>query len=84
MPIDKVVYMMYHTVSYGKWGDRMSIKKVAEIEGVSVSTASRVLSDPDHRCSSEEVRQRILQAARELDYVPNEAARSLKKWKSRC
>lgn len=74
--------MMYHTVSYGKWGDRMSIKKVAEIAGVSVSTASRVLSDPDHRCSSEEVRQRILQAARELDYVPNEAARSLKSGKA--
>ena len=74
--------MMYHTVSYGKWGDRMSIKKVAEIAGVSVSTVSRVLSDPDHRCSSEEVRQRILQAARELDYVPNEAARSLKSGKA--
>lgn len=56
----------------------MSIKKIAEMAGVSVSTAGRVLSDPNHRCLSEEVRQRILQAAREIDYVPNEAARNLK------
>ena len=60
----------------------MSIKEGAKIAGVSVSTASRVLRDPDHHCSSEEVRQRILQAARELDYVPNEAARSLKSGKT--
>ncbi|MGN0587097.1 MAG: LacI family DNA-binding transcriptional regulator [Oscillospiraceae bacterium] len=56
----------------------MSLKKIAEMAGVSVSTAGRVLSDPHHRCSSEEVRQRILDAAREINYVPNEAARSLK------
>lgn len=56
----------------------MSIKEIAEKAGVSVSTASRVLSDPNHRCSSEEMRQRILQVARELNYVPNEAARKLK------
>ncbi|MGN1100658.1 MAG: LacI family DNA-binding transcriptional regulator [Huintestinicola sp.] len=56
----------------------MSIKKIAEMAGVSVSTAGRVLSDPSHRCLSEDVRQRILQAAREIDYVPNEAARNLK------
>lgn len=60
----------------------MSIKKIAEMAGVSVSTASRVLSDPNHRCSSEEMRQRILQAARELNYVPNEAARNLKSGKT--
>lgn len=56
----------------------MSIKKIAEMAGVSVSTAGRVLNDPNHRCLSEEVRQRILQAARDIDYVPNEAARNLK------
>ena len=56
----------------------MSIKKIAQMAGVSVSTAGRVLSDPNHRCLSEEVRQRILQAAREIDYIPNEAARNLK------
>ena len=57
-------------------------KKVAEMAGVSVSTAARVLSNPNHKCSSEEVKQRILQAAREINYVPNEAARQLKSGKS--
>lgn len=56
----------------------MSIKRIAEIAGVSVSTAARVLRDPDYKCSSEEVTKRILQAAREINYIPNEAARSLK------
>ena len=67
---------------YGeKGGNIMSIKQIAEMAGVSISTASRVLSDPNHRCSSEEMRQRILQVARELNYVPNEAARDLKSGK---
>ena len=41
----------------------MSLKKIAEIAGVSVSTVSRVLNNPDHRCSSPQVRERIWQAA---------------------
>lgn len=56
----------------------MSIKKIAEMTGASVSTVGRVLSNPSHKCLSEDMRQRILQAAREINYVPNEAARSLK------
>ncbi len=56
----------------------MSIKKIAEMTGVSVSTVGRVLSNPNHKCSSEEIREKILQAAREINYVPNEAARNLK------
>ena len=49
--------------------------------GVSVSTVSRVLNTPDHRCATPEVRDRIWQAAMELSYVPNEAARSLRRKK---
>lgn len=56
----------------------MSIKQIAEMAGVSMSTAARVLRNPEYKCSSEEVRQRILRAAREINYVPNEAARRLK------
>lgn len=56
----------------------MSIKKIAEMTGASVSTVGRVLSNPNHKCASEEMRQKILQAAREINYVPNEAARRLK------
>lgn len=56
----------------------MSIKKIAEMTGASVSTVGRVLSNPNHKCQSEEMKQRILQAAREIHYIPNEAARNLK------
>ena len=56
----------------------MSIKKIAEMTGASVSTVGRVLSNPNHKCSSEELREKILQAARDINYVPNEAARNLK------
>ena len=56
----------------------MSIKKIAEKAGVSPSTVSRVLNNPNYRCSSEELRQKIWQAAVEMNYTPNEAARRLK------
>ncbi len=57
----------------------MSIKKIAEMAGVSPATVSRVLNNPNYRCSSEDVRDRIWKVAMELNYVPNEAARNLKK-----
>lgn len=60
----------------------MSIKKIAELTGASVSTVGRVLSNPDHKCASEEMRQRILAVAREINYIPNEAARNLKSGKT--
>ncbi|MCD8357410.1 MAG: LacI family transcriptional regulator [Clostridia bacterium] len=57
----------------------MSIKKIAKAAGVSISTVSRVLNNPNYKCSSEEIRDRILKVAREMNYVPNESARNLKK-----
>lgn len=56
----------------------MSIKKIAESIGVSVSTVSRVLSRPDYKCSSKELREKIFAAAREKNYVPNESAKNLR------
>ena len=56
----------------------MSLKKIAEITGVSYSTVSRVLSNPNYKCSSDELRNKILETARELNYIPNDAARNLK------
>lgn len=56
----------------------MSIKEIAKRCGVSQSTVSRVLNNPEYRCSTPEKRELIWQIARELDYVPNESARNLK------
>jgi len=55
-----------------------SITEVARRAGVSVSTASRVVSEADYPVSAE-ARERVLEAARELDYVPNALARGLLK-----
>lgn len=63
-------------------GDKMSIKKIAQMAGVSPATVSRVLNNPDYHCSDPQKRKRIWDAAMELDYVPNENARNLKRGKS--
>lgn len=57
----------------------MSIKKIADRVGVSPSTVSRVLNNPEYKCSSMELREKIFAAAREINYIPNEAARNLRK-----
>ena len=56
----------------------MSLKDIAAMTGVSVSTVGRILSDPKHKCANEETRQKVLAAAREINYIPNTAARDLK------
>ena len=55
-----------------------SITEVARLAGVSAATASRVVSDSDYPVSAV-TRERVLQAARTLDYVPNALARGLLK-----
>ena len=58
------------------------IKHIIQIDfaitGASVSTVARVLRDSEHKCHSMELKEKILQTAREIGYVPNEAARALK------
>ncbi|MDO4548269.1 MAG: LacI family DNA-binding transcriptional regulator [Clostridia bacterium] len=56
----------------------MSIKDIAKLAGVSPSTVSRVLNDKPG-CAGEELRKRIWLAARQTGYVPDAAARSLRK-----
>lgn len=56
----------------------MSIKKIAEKAGVSPSTVSRVLNNPDYHCTVPGLRDKIWKIAMEQNYTPNEAARSLK------
>lgn len=56
----------------------MSIKKIAEKAGVSISTVSRILNRPDYKCSVPGLREKVWSIAMEMNYVPNEAARNLK------
>ncbi|WP_156252861.1 LacI family DNA-binding transcriptional regulator [Pseudactinotalea terrae] len=60
---------------------RATIKEVAEAAGVSRSTASRALSGTGY--VAENVRSRVRQAAKELGYVVDATARSLKQQSSR-
>ena len=57
----------------------MSIKKIAEKAGVSPATVSRVLNNPNYKCSVPGLRDKIWKTAIEMNYVPNEAARNLKR-----
>ena len=54
---------------------RPTIKDVAKLSGVSISTVSRVMNTPD--IVSEEKRKRVEEAIRELGYSPNALARGL-------
>ena len=53
-----------------------SLRDVAQLAGVSVATASRVMSGSSHPVS-EEARSRVLSAADRLSFVPNRLARAL-------
>ena len=54
-----------------------TLRDIARHSGLSLATVSRVLSDSDY-VVSEATRQRVLSAAAELNYMPNELGKSLK------
>lgn len=54
----------------------MNLKAVAQKAGVSLATASRVLSGSTYPVR-DDLRQRVIEAAEELDYVPNAQAQGL-------
>jgi DNA-binding LacI/PurR family transcriptional regulator len=56
---------------------RITSHEVAKRAGVSRTTVSFVLNEVERAQISEETRQRVLQAAHDLGYVPDAAARSL-------
>jgi len=58
----------------------MTIKKIAEMTGLSTATVSHVLND--NRKVSTSSREKVLLAAREIDYRPNLAAQMLRTQKS--
>lgn len=55
---------------------RATIRKIAQLAGVSISTVSRVMNDNPYVV--EEKRQRVLEAAEKLNYRPSSAARRLR------
>jgi LacI family transcriptional regulator len=54
-----------------------TLRDVARVSGVSISTASRALSDDPTRPVARQTRERIWEAARQLNYQPNVAAQRL-------
>ena len=58
---------------------RVTSQQVADRAGVSRTTVSFVLNEVDNVNIPEDTRQRVLDAARELQYVPATAARALVK-----
>lgn len=63
-------------------GNQTTIKDVAALAGVSVATASRVLSDSGYPVRPQ-LRQRVKEAAEKLEYAPNVIAQSLRRDASR-
>ena len=61
---------------------KVSLKDIAERVGVSTATVSYVLSKGKDSGVSEEVSKRVKQAAKELNYQPNQIAKSLKMGKT--
>lgn len=56
---------------------KVSAQDVADKAGVSRTTVSFVLNNTPGKTISEETRQKVLRAAAELNYLPNDMARKL-------
>lgn len=60
----------------------VTLQQIAERLDLSQSTISRILSNPETPLYTEATRARVLRMAREMGYVPNLAARSLRNAKT--
>lgn len=56
----------------------MTLKEIASMAGVSISTVSRVINYSNTKVASQEVQDKIWQIVRDTNYVPNSTARNLK------
>jgi len=62
--------------------DKVTSRRVAKLAGVSQTTVSFVLNNVDSANISEETKQRVLDVAREIGYVPDVSARTLARGRS--
>ena len=62
---------------------RATSKDVAKLAGVSQTTVSFVMNNTPNVTLPEETRKKVLDAARQLQYVPNSFARGLKTTQSK-
>ncbi|QHQ59482.1 substrate-binding domain-containing protein [Anaerocolumna sedimenticola] len=56
----------------------MTLKEIAKMAGVSISTVSRVINQSNSKVASKEVQDTIWRIVRETNYMPNSTARNLK------
>lgn len=61
----------------------VTLETIAQMSNVSRGAGSLVLRNPDHPRFAKETRERILEAARKLNYVPNRMASGLRRGQSR-
>ena len=63
---------------------RVTLKDIARAADVTTATVSYVINNTPGQSIAAETRERVLRAARELNYVPNSAARALRRRRSGC
>lgn len=63
---------------------RVTLKDIATAAGVTTATVSYVINDTPGQSITDETRERVLRVAHELRYVPNSAARALRRNRSGC
>ncbi|MED4224497.1 LacI family DNA-binding transcriptional regulator [Neobacillus cucumis] len=56
----------------------ITLKEIAKLAGVSITTVSRVINQSNTKAASKEVQNKIWEIVRETNYIPNTAARNLK------
>lgn len=56
----------------------MTLKEIAALADVSVSTVSRIINSPDDSFARKAVRERVWAIIKETGYIPNQSARALK------
>lgn len=61
----------------------MTLKTIATLAGVSVSTVSRIINSPDDNFARKEVRDRVWNVIKETGYTPNQNAKDLKLGKTK-